>query len=98
MLEVSVHDDDIVAPGVFKAGIHTGFLAEVTMDAYRVDNSVSSNVAEMFEERCRTIVKYRPLLERYGKFEVAIMRLFEQAQSVNCLDPVKKMFMTYLNT
>ncbi len=75
-----------------------GFVDEVTMDAYRVDESVSSNVAEMFEERCRTIVKYRSLLEQNGKFEVAIMQLFEQAQVANCLEQVKLMFIAFLNS
>ena len=73
-----------------------GFVDEVTVDAYRVDDSVSSNAAEMFEERCRTIVKYRSLLEQNGKFEVAIMRMFEQAQIANCLEQVKQMFMAFL--
>lgn len=74
-----------------------GFVDEVTVDAYRVDDSVSSNAAEMFEERCRTIVKYRSLLEQNGKFEVAIMRMFEQAQVANCLEQVKQMFMAFLS-
>ncbi len=74
-----------------------GFVNDITVDAYRVDMSVSTNLADMYEERCRTIVKYRTLLEQYNLFDVAVKFLFESAESHGDLDAVKRMFMTFIS-
>jgi len=73
-----------------------GYLNEITMDAYRVDASVSSNIAEMYEERCRVISQYRSVLEKNGLFDTAVKMLFDQAEKQGCLDAVKKMFIKFI--
>ena len=74
-----------------------GFVNEVTMDAYRVDASVSSNMADMYEERCRAITQYRNVLEQYNLFDVAVKSLFDMAEARGDLDTVKRMFMAYIS-
>lgn len=70
---------------------------KTTVDAYRLDAGVSANMADMYEERCRTIVNYRATLENYNLFDVAVKFLFETAESHGDLDAVKRLFMAYIS-
>ncbi|MCR5116614.1 MAG: glycosyltransferase family 2 protein [Lachnospiraceae bacterium] len=74
-----------------------GFVNKTTVDAYRLDAGVSANMADMYEERCRTIVNYRATLENYNLFDVAVKFLFETAESHGDLDAVKRLFMAYIS-
>lgn len=74
-----------------------GFLDDITMDAYRVDRSVSANTADAFDFRCRLLCENRAILEDNNLFEYAISEMFRHAELLGCLDTVKRMFILYLN-
>ena len=74
-----------------------GFLNDITVDAYRVDSSVSSDTADAFDFRCRMLCENRAILEADNLFEYAISEMFRHAEILGCLDTVKRMFILYLS-
>jgi glycosyltransferase involved in cell wall biosynthesis len=91
----SLEDWDFVLK--FSRKYEIGFVDDITVDAYRVDQSVSANVADAYEYRCRALCENRRILEDNDLFERAVSELFKQAERFNCLDTVKKMFILYLS-
>lgn len=73
-----------------------GFVSEVLVDAYRVDLSVSSNLPDMFDIRCRVLTSNKDVLLKYNLFDTAVGNLFKMAEESHCLEMVQKMFMLYL--
>ena len=80
----------------FSQNHRIGYVDEVLVNTYRVDESVSSNLGEMFKVRCRIIVNNRNELLKEGKFNEAVLRMFQKAEQLDCLDQVKKLFMLYM--
>ena len=73
-----------------------GYVDEILVDAYQIDEGVSSNMVATFGERCKMISEYRQILYQHGLFDTAVKLLFEQAIEHNCLEKVKTMFLSYL--
>jgi len=74
-----------------------GYVDEILVDAYQIDEGVSSNMDATFEERCKMISKYRQVLYKHGLFDTAVNLLFNQAIEFNCLEKVKSIFLSYLS-
>lgn len=74
-----------------------GFLQQVLMDSYMLNDGVSSNMGAYFESRCKMLGQYRTEMMRKGVFEAIMQDILIRAQKEGVLDAVKKMMMLYLS-
>ncbi len=80
----------------FARGHAIGFLPEVLMDVYLLQNGVSSHAGNYYESRCRMLAAYKAELLRAGLFDTVAMDILSRAQRAGILGPVQKMMEAYL--
>ncbi len=74
-----------------------GFISEVLMDCYMLDNGVSSNLGAYYEGRCKMLGQYKIEMMQEGVLESVMQDILERAQAAGILEFVKKMMMLYLS-
>ena len=74
-----------------------GFISDVLMDCYMLDNGVSSNLVAYFEGRCKMLGQYRNEMMQEGVLESVMQDILRRAEELGTLEPVKKMMMLYLS-
>lgn len=74
-----------------------GFLPDVLMDCYMLNNGVSSNIGAYFEGRCKMLSQYKSEMTQEGILESVIQDILVRAQEEGILDAVKRMMMLYLS-
>ncbi len=74
-----------------------GYLAEILMDSYMLNDGVSSNMGAYFEGRCKMLGQYKTDMMREGLLDIVMHDILVRAQREGVLDVVKNMMMLYLS-
>lgn len=74
-----------------------GYIPEVLMDSYMLNDGVSSNIGAYYEGRCRMLGQYKADMIQEGILEQIMQDILMHAQSDGVLEGVKKMMMLYLS-
>lgn len=74
-----------------------GYVSEILMDSYMLDDGVSSNVGAYYEARCKMLAEYKIEMMQEGVFERVMQDILVRAQQADVLDFVKKIMMMYLS-
>ena len=74
-----------------------GYVSEILMDSYMLNDGVSSNIGAYYEGRCRMLGQYKTDMMKEGMLEQVMQDILVHAQSDGVLDGVKKMMMLYLS-
>jgi len=74
-----------------------GYIPEVLMDSYMLNDGVSSNIGAYYEGRCRMLGQYKEDMIREGILEQIMQDILVHAQTDGVLEGVKKMMMLYLS-
>lgn len=80
----------------FAKAYEIGYIPEVLMDSYMLNDGVSSNLGAYYEGRCKMLGQYKTEMTQEGVFENVMQDILERAQGAGILDFVKKMMMIYL--
>ena len=80
----------------FARAYEIGYVPEILMESYMLNDGVSSNVGAYFEGRCKMLSQYRSEMMNEGVFEEVMQDILQRAQAEGILDIVKKMMMLYL--
>lgn len=81
----------------FAKAYEIGYIPEVLMDSYMLNDGVSSNVGAYFEGRCKILSQYRTEMMQGGILESVMRDILQKAQAEGILETVKKMMMLYLS-
>lgn len=74
-----------------------GYVSEVLMDSYMLNDGVSSNIGAYFEGRCKMLSQYKSEMIQEGILESVMQDILMRAQEEGILDAVKRMMMLYLS-
>ena len=74
-----------------------GYISEVLMDSYMLNDGVSSNIGAYFEGRCKMLSQYKSEMIQEGILENVMQDILMRAQEEGILENVKKMMMLYLS-
>ena len=81
----------------FAKSYQIGFLPEILMDAYMLNNGVSSNFGAYFDGRCRILATYKAEMMEEGVFNLVMEDILTRAQGYGALELAKKLMMLYLS-
>lgn len=72
----------------FSKSYYIGHVNETLVDVYQQPGSVSTNVIEYFETRCKMISNYKDILQKNNLLDYVVIKLFETAKLLNCQNTV----------